>query len=174
MIAWGFKVSHNFAFLCSCFIVYAWRLNISEISCIIAQSIFVFIVILVQILCVLCLVFSKLCDPLVVYVVTGLPILHYMNEIIAVKHASSSFLPSWFNGRSLIVFNDWVYLRCSTVVMLIFLMIIEVSRADWLEQLPRDRHVLSYQIWIGPIVKHKGRLLRLILLLWTNVSLPCT
>lgn len=174
MIPWVFKVSHNFAFLCSCFIVYAWRLYISEISCIIARSIFVFIVILVQILCVLCLVFSKLCDPLVVYVVAGLSILHYMNEVIAVKHASSSFLPSWFNRRSLIVFNDRVYLRCSTVVMLIFLVIIEVARANWLEQLPRDWHVLSYQIWIGPIVKHKGRLLRFVLLLWTNVSLPCT
>lgn len=174
MIPWVFKVSHNFAFLCSCFIVYAWRLYISEISCIIARSIFVFIVILVQILCVLCLVFSKLCDPLVVYVVAGLSILHYMNEIIAVEHAASSFLPSWFNGRGLIVFNDWVHLRCSSVVMLIFLVIIEVARADWLEQLPRNRHVLSNQIWIGPIVKHKGRLLGLVLLLWTDESLPCT
>jgi len=174
MIPWVFKVSHNFAFLCSCLIIYAWRLQISEISCIIVRSIFVFIVILVQILCVLCMVFPKLCDPLVVYVVAGLSILHYVNEVIAVEHTTSSFFPSWFNRRSLIVFNDRIHLRGSTVVMLIFLVIIEVARAYWLEQLPRDWHVLSNQIWIGPIVKHKRRLLRLVLLLWTDVSLPCT
>ena len=174
MIPRVFKVSHNFAFLCSCFVIYARRLDISEISRIIVGCIFVFIVILVLILYVLSMVISKFCDPLVVDVVTSLSILHYMNEIIAVKHASSSFLPSWFNGRSLIVFNDRIYLRCSSVVMLIFLVIIEVARADWLEQLPRDWHVLSNQFGIGSIVKHKGRLLRLVLLLWPDISLSCT
>lgn len=174
MIPRVFKVSHNFAFLCSCFVIYARRLDISEISRIIVGCIFVFIVILVLILYVLSMVISKFCYPLVVDVVTRLSILHYMNKIIAVEDTTSSFLSSWLGRRLLIVINHWIHLRCSTVMMLIFIVIIEVARADWLEQLPRDWHVLSNQFRIGSIVKHKGRLLRFVLLLRPDISLSCT
>jgi hypothetical protein len=175
MIPWIFKVCNNFAFLCSCLVIYTGRFNISKVSRIIVRCIFIFIVILV--LCILCLIFPKLSDPSVVDVVTRLSILHYMYEVVAVQRrsTSSSILSSWLSrGWLLIIFNCRSCLRSSTVVMVIFLVVIEVARTHWLEQLPRDWHVLANQIWIGPIIKHKRRLIRLVLLLWTYKSLPCT
>ena len=177
MITGIFKVSHNFAFLRSCFVIYTRWFNISKVSrIIVGWCLFVFIVILVLTLCVLCMVFPQLCYPLVVDIVPRLPILHYMNEVVAVEShpTSPSFLPSWLGRRWLIFINDWICLRGGTVVMLILMVVVEVSRANWLEQLARDWHVLSNQIRIGPIIKQKRRLLRLVLLLWADISLACT
>ena len=174
MISRIFKVSHNFAFLSWGFIINTGWLDICKISRIISRSIFIFIVSLISILGVSCLVFSKLSNPLIVDVVSSLLILHYMNEVIAIQGSTpSSFLPNWLSSRGLIVINDWVYLWGSTVMVWFLLVVIEVPRADWLEQLARDWHVFSYQVWIGPIIKQKRRLY-IVLLLWSYIPLPCT